>query len=81
MTGATGRQGGATARALVRANEGGVKFTILAVTRNTEGAAAKKLAALLSAKRLSRRWTRVQVAVQELEVLPHVDRHACIRLR
>ncbi|KZV96234.1 nucleoside-diphosphate-sugar epimerase family protein [Exidia glandulosa HHB12029] len=53
VTGATGKQGGATVRALVRANEAstsGPRFEILAVTRNPEGAAAKKLASLSNVK-------------------------------
>lgn len=55
VTGATGKQGGATVRALVRANEksaSGARFEILGLTRNTESAAAKKLAALANVKLL-----------------------------
>ncbi|EJD35648.1 NAD(P)-binding protein [Auricularia subglabra TFB-10046 SS5] len=49
VTGATGKQGGATVRALVRANGAsatGPLFEVLALTRNTESPAAQKLASL-----------------------------------
>lgn len=49
VSGATGKQGGATVRALAKVNElseTGPRFQILAVTRNPDSAAAKKLADL-----------------------------------
>jgi len=50
VTGATGQQGGATLRALVKANEPHPKFEILAVTRNPDSGSAKALAKLPNVK-------------------------------